>query len=173
MARRREFDIDAALDAAVQCFWERGYARASVRDLCDAMGIGSGSFYASFGGKERCFRLALTRYLEGMGVRITPGPDAIRHWLEAIIRPERRLKGCMLVNSAIEFPALDSASRVQVAGRLQALEDFFWLCLKDRPRAREDAALLATTVFGVHVLVRSGAPQERLRTVVDRALAVL
>ena len=35
MARPREFDEEAVLDAAVQCFWANGYEGASVRENGD------------------------------------------------------------------------------------------------------------------------------------------
>jgi TetR/AcrR family transcriptional regulator, transcriptional repressor for nem operon len=39
MARPREFDEDVVLDAAIQCFWNRGYQATSVKDLIDKTGI--------------------------------------------------------------------------------------------------------------------------------------
>ena len=77
MARPRGFDLDAATDRAVALFWRRGYAATSVRDLCTAMGLNSGSFYAAFGGKAGCFRMALARYAAGQAVPREPSLDAI------------------------------------------------------------------------------------------------
>ncbi len=39
MARPREFDETAVLQAAIQCFWSRGYEATSVRDLAEKMGL--------------------------------------------------------------------------------------------------------------------------------------
>ncbi len=62
--RPRAFDIDAALDRAVEVFWRHGYEGASLRDLTEAMGINRPSLYAAFGSKEELFRKAVARYAD-------------------------------------------------------------------------------------------------------------
>jgi TetR/AcrR family transcriptional repressor of nem operon len=173
MPRAREFDLERATDAAVACFWERGYAATSVRDLCAAMGVQSGSFYAAFGSKEACFRAALDRYAATQGIPTEPGPEALVAWFRAILSPSRRGKGCLLVSSAVERPSLDDETAALVGERLQVMESFFARCLSSRPTAREDAALLGGAVVAIHVLVRAGAPPSRVRRLADRALAAV
>ena len=50
--RPRSFDRQAALERAMDVFWERGYQAASMSDLTEAMGINSPSLYAAFGDKR-------------------------------------------------------------------------------------------------------------------------
>jgi TetR/AcrR family transcriptional repressor of nem operon len=52
MARPREFDDEAVLDAAIQCFWSRGYEATSVKDLIGKTGITAASLYNAFGDKR-------------------------------------------------------------------------------------------------------------------------
>ena len=58
------FDKDAALEAAMLLFWERGYEGASMADLTQAMGLNPSSIYAAFGDKHALFQLAVQRYME-------------------------------------------------------------------------------------------------------------
>jgi AcrR family transcriptional regulator len=58
------FDKDAALEAAMLLFWERGYEGTSMADLTDAMGLNPSSIYAAFGDKYALFQLAVKRYME-------------------------------------------------------------------------------------------------------------
>ena len=64
MARPREFDEAAALDAAIQRFWSRGYEGTSVRDLAKSMRITGASLYNAFGDKRSLYRRALDCYVE-------------------------------------------------------------------------------------------------------------
>ncbi|HUN97092.1 MAG TPA: helix-turn-helix domain-containing protein, partial [Bradyrhizobium sp.] len=64
MARPREFDEAVALEAAVECFWRRGYVATSVRDLAEKMGISAPSLYNTYGDKHELFVQALERYLD-------------------------------------------------------------------------------------------------------------
>ena len=64
MARPRQFDETAALEAAIRCFWSRGYEATSVRDLADAMGITGPSLYNAFGDKRALYLKAIDHYVE-------------------------------------------------------------------------------------------------------------
>src|SRR6202030_3262348 len=63
--RPRSFDIDKALDLALQVFWRKGYEGTSLSDLTKAVGVNRPSLYAAFGDKKALFRKALDRYLTG------------------------------------------------------------------------------------------------------------
>jgi AcrR family transcriptional regulator len=58
------FDKDAALEAAMLLFWERGYEGTSMADLTRAMRLNPSSIYAAFGDKHALFSLAVKRYME-------------------------------------------------------------------------------------------------------------
>src|SRR6516162_11927635 len=64
MARPREFDEVTALEAAIECFWQRGYEATSVRDLGNKMGLSAPSLYNTYGDKHALFVQALERYLD-------------------------------------------------------------------------------------------------------------
>ena len=64
MARPREFDETTALEAAIECFWQRGYEATSVRDLADKMRISAPSLYNAYGDKHALFVQALEHYLD-------------------------------------------------------------------------------------------------------------
>jgi AcrR family transcriptional regulator len=58
------FDRDAALEAAMLLFWERGFEGTSMADLTQAMGLNPSSIYAAFGDKHALFSAAVRRYME-------------------------------------------------------------------------------------------------------------
>ena len=63
--RPRAFDVDEALDRALEVFWRQGYEGTALSDLTAAMGINRPSLYATFGNKEALFRKVLDRYADG------------------------------------------------------------------------------------------------------------
>src|SRR5580704_17695417 len=58
------FDKEAALEAAMLLFWERGFEGTSMADLTKAMGLNPASIYAAFGDKHALFQLAVKRNLD-------------------------------------------------------------------------------------------------------------
>ena len=60
--RPRSFDRAAALEKALRVFWTKGFAPATVAELCAAMGINPPSLYAAFGNKAQLFMEAVGHY---------------------------------------------------------------------------------------------------------------
>jgi AcrR family transcriptional regulator len=78
------FDKEAALEAAMLLFWERGYEGTSMADLTQAMRLNPSSIYAAFGDKNALFQLAVNRY---MGIRAQYATKALEEsTLEGVIR---------------------------------------------------------------------------------------
>ena len=191
MARPREFDEAAVLDAATDCFWRNGYEATSVRDLAAHMGITGASLYNAFGDKHALFRQVVRRYAErSMRERISrlesalPPKGAVRAFLGEIVERstggDRR--GCLLVNTALEAAPDDPELRQEVAARLAEIEAFFRRAVTAAQRdgsippgrAPEDLArLLLGVTLGLRVLARSTPERELLEGVARPVLALL
>ena len=60
--RPREFKKEAVIDATMDVFWSKGYEASSTQELCEKTGLGKGSLYNAFGGKNELFEQVLQRY---------------------------------------------------------------------------------------------------------------
>jgi AcrR family transcriptional regulator len=93
MGRPRGFDEDAALEAAMQVFWEKSYEGATIADLTEAMGINRSSMYAAFGDKESIFRRVMERYRS----------DRMTYIRQALAQPSLRQVVAGLIHGTAEF----------------------------------------------------------------------
>jgi TetR/AcrR family transcriptional regulator, transcriptional repressor for nem operon len=190
MARTKEFEPLAALDAAMELFWRKGYEATSMRELLDAMGIGRGSFYDTFGDKHTLFLSALDRFQE---VRTSwveevlrrDGLDGIevvfRRSLDGLFQFQPR-RGCLLANSAVELAPHDPDVAASISGYIMRTEDAFQGALeraRDRGEIRPEsdpralARFLVNTLHGLRVLARAGSDRETLEDTVHVALEAL
>ena len=145
MARPREFDVDAALESAMQTFWAKGYEATSIDDLCESTGLGRSSLYAAFGDKRELYLRALDRYEEDAATRVATalaGPLPIRKSIAAFLGriiddivsgPGRR--GCFIGNCAAELSHGDREAVNQVRRSLARVEKVFCEALT-RAKAR-------------------------------------
>jgi TetR/AcrR family transcriptional repressor of nem operon len=192
MPRPREFNEETALEAAIDCFWHRGYEATSVRDLAASMGISGPSLYNAFGDKHALFVQALERYLDhSTRARIKrleeslPPKQAVRRFIEEIIErsvSDRERRGCFLINSALEVAPHDRELGAIIAERLGEIEAFFRRSIKvaqaegtvPRDRVPKDLArLLLGVLLGIRVLARSKPDRPLLEGVARPALALL
>src|SRR5260370_25672714 len=192
MARPREFDEAAVLDAAIRQFWLHGYEATSVRDLADEMGIDWASLYNAFGDKRTLFQRSLNRYLDQtFRERIRrlehslPPRDAIVAFLQEIIKRslnDKQRRGCLLVNSALESAPHDEELRQVVATFLSEVESFFLRCVTSGQRdetipkaqsPKDLARLLLNALLGIPVLARVRPDRKLLEGLVRPVCALL
>jgi TetR/AcrR family transcriptional repressor of nem operon len=191
MARPREFDETAVLEAAMNCFWAQGFEQTSVRDLAEQMGITGASIYNAFGDKRSLYRQAFTHYLaQTVRDRVArleklPPARAIRMFFDEIIErsvDDEQRRGCMLVNAALELAPYDSEFQKLVAEEMVFIEAFFCRCINagqedgsiaDTRPADEFAKLLLSVLLGVRVLARTRPRREVLEGATNSVLALL
>jgi AcrR family transcriptional regulator len=188
MGRPREFDVDKALDLALQVFWRKGYEGASMADLTETMGITKPSLYAAFGNKEELFRKALDRYVDGPGGYVQAAlakPTAravVEHLLyesaDAVTDPNHP-PGCLAVQGALSCgDAAESIKQELMSRRAKGEQDLrqrFERAIAEGDLAQGyDAADLAAYVSailqGMAVQAAGGTTREQLRKIAEMAL---
>jgi AcrR family transcriptional regulator len=181
--RVRQFDVDLALDRALEVFWARGYEGATLPELTAAMGINRPSLYAAFGNKEQLFRKALDHYQAGAQSFLAEAlkkPTA-RSVVEAILsgfvrmqRGQSKLRGCMIVSGALACGEETEPIRKELCRLRQAVvtvirERFEQAVQEGDLPAGSDCATLArylvTVLNGMAVQAVSGATEKELRSV--------
>lgn len=191
MARTKEFDESEALDRALDLFWKDGFRAASLSRILEVMGIGKGSFYATFESKERLFRRALDRYIaerfrvfedlcEGKGPR-----EAIEAQFEMIAsecRGQDRDRGCLVLNTALEVAPEDESIAHVVRGTLKRHEAFLATLVEagrksgevaEGAPADEVARALMAQIIAMRAYARSGMPRTAIDSFRRSALALL
>ncbi|MFE4976236.1 TetR/AcrR family transcriptional regulator [Kitasatospora sp. NPDC056651] len=191
MARTKEFDPDAALQAALELFWQRGYEATSMADLVERLGIARASVYATFGSKHELYLRALERYCEQSDAVLLeelsqPGPALpavralVRHYAAAGER-ERQL-GCFVTNAAVELAPRDPAASRRVEASFDRLETLLTAALVraaaqgELAAGREPRALarmLVVLLQGIRVVGKTADGGPRARDAAEQALALL
>lgn len=193
MARCREFDIEEALDQALNAFWQTGYAATSMTDLLTAMGLSKSSFYECFGSKHEVLRAALNRYStrELAETRChfnagSPVAPLLIAWLghsidPAAHRPSERC-GCLVVNIAVELAPHDPDIEEGVRKHIDAVAA---LLAEVIARGQAEGSIRATVIptrsadvllnliAGLQVLAKGGMETARLAAIVEAHLDCL
>ena len=188
IGRPRAFDVETALDRALEVFWRKGYEGATLCDLTAAMGINPPSLYAAFGNKEGLFRQAFDRY---WSLRTD-------FWDEALTKPTAREvagrllrgtakflgdpchpKGCLAVQGALACGGDDDCIRQELEKRRATsqaeIRERFKRAKRegDLPPDSDPAALarfIATIIEGMAVQAASGATRKDLERVAATAM---
>lgn len=190
--RKREFDYESTLDAAMYTFWQKGYVGTSMSDLIDSMGINKPSMYRAFGNKESLFVKATQRYLdtkmkphilllhqENVSLR-----QRLKKHMMSIINmqcnPEHAL-GCYLVlcqSELISGSIPSEAEHILKNAELLPKQLYTKLFNKDdeaiqlglNQNATANAFCLYTLLKGAAAMARAGASVSELEYTVDTVL---
>ncbi len=190
--RPREFDMDSALDEALNVFSERGYHAASISELTEAMGLTAGSVYKAFGDKRSVFLAAFGRYRQVrqqlIDETLAEAPNGYEK-LRALVTffaeascGEIGRRGCLVVGSATELVLFDD----EVASRVGVAFDFDERRILDLIRLGQAdgsisgnidpeitaRALLALTK-GMRVIGKTGRKTEHMLAVAETAMKLL
>lgn len=188
MARPREFDEGAVLDAAQRAFRSHGYAGTSLQELTGATGLGKGSLYAAFSDKRGLYLRVLDAYARRGAADVAtaleqpPALEALRAHLLAHARSSTTGPSCLLASSTAELAGVDADVGRCVEGAFRHLEASYTGAVA---RAQEegdvdpdaDAAalgdLLLAVARGVEALGHAGMPEASLVRTVEAAMAAL
>lgn len=191
--RPRTFDIDFALDRAVEVFWKHGFQDASMHELTEAMGLSKPSLYAAFGDKEALYLKTLERYvqllIERHAAALNDEADG-RRAVEGFLRSLAKMLadpalpgGCFIINGTADCGGSTIPATVELALRA-ALQGSEMMVLERLVRAQREgdlpeaampealAAMFGSLIAGLAVLAKSGASEAKLNTVIDTAMAV-
>jgi AcrR family transcriptional regulator len=188
MGRPREFDVEEALDGALDLFWRKGYEGTSLSDLTEAMGITRPSLYATFGNKEELFRKALDRYdstcmaFTRSSLEQPTARAVVSHLLHGFADAQTdpaHPAGCLGMNGALACSEEAEPIKQELVGRRVASEAALGRRLEEARAAGDlpadsDPAELAryvmTVAHGMAIQASSGAGRAALYSIVVMTL---
>jgi TetR/AcrR family transcriptional repressor of nem operon len=191
MTRSIEFNREKTLESAMLLFWQQGYVSTSMTQLLDVMGIGKGSFYASFKDKRSVFVEALCLFSERTNqilanIRKESAPiTAIHTFFEQtlFLVPKRRLnRGCMMVNSILELADVDEELSLLASEKLAGIEQAFEMCfieanqqhiLSSHLSPKHLSEFIMVLNKGLRVASRENKDIKELKSIFDTAFLLL
>lgn len=182
-ANARETLIDVTQDL----LWERGYAATSPRAILDRAGVGQGSMYHHFSGKEALAVAAFERSATATfatAAAVLNGPGSAVERIGGYLRRQREvLRGCPIGRMAADTDVLESAAlQTLLAGTFDRIRDLLVEVLAEgvergelRPGTvpGELADTVLAVVQGGYVLARAAGDPAPFERATRGALALL
>jgi AcrR family transcriptional regulator len=170
-----------------ELLWERGYVGTSPKAIQQRSGVGQGSMYHHFRGKEELCAAAVQRSAADLRAEVEPilsGPGTAVERITVYLRRERKvLRGCR-IGGLTQDPEI--TSRPELRGPIE--ETLLWLQgrlaevvaegqasgeLPDTISARQTASMISAVLQGGYVLARGENSELAFAEAIDGALAML
>jgi AcrR family transcriptional regulator len=179
--RPLSFDPTAALDAAIDLFWAKGYERSDVDSVARVLGVTKPSLYRMFGDKPSLFLKALQRYGETRESAVLQQfqatsdiGEAVCSFLEASVNAATttgKPTGCLIACVASGLAEENTDVRSFYARALIQLTDSLTERFESEiaagrlppdPSARARGRILADIVQGLALRARAGVARKEL-----------
>jgi len=187
--RPRSFDRDAALAAAMDVFWQKGFEATSISDLTEAMGINPPSLYSAFGDKERLFLEAIESYSKRRGEKCPYSDEptargAIERLLTYMaqdLTESSHPRGCLMMMAAATAANTSAALQKVLTEKRMEAREHLRLRIKqgieegDVPAGTDVGALAdfySTILTGMSQQARDGASRKSLLATVAQAMSL-
>jgi AcrR family transcriptional regulator len=186
--RPRSFDVEAALDRAVEIFWTNGYEGADLTTLTKAMGINRPSLYVAYGDKRALFFKAVERYYQTVAMVPLPAatdtkcPD-LSFFTEAILDlfyRHKRSRGCLIAcvladqaNAHEDARAILKEIIVREERRLEKWASNFISGENVAMKARCFADLLIATLHSIAIKASAGVSRRQIKSELEATMSVL
>lgn len=180
--RPRGFDLDDALEAALELFWSEGYRTTSTRELETRIGVNQSSLYHAFGSKSGLLTAALDRYEQRIDAALVTPLEASTLGLEAIevfftdlhrwISHDGK-RGCLVINLMAEDGGDDAVLTRRTRRYRRRVRNALQAALR-RAAAQGEissealeprAELLFGMVLGLNIAVRGGASRAEVTSI--------
>lgn len=191
--RKRKFNEQTALQAAMEVFWSKGFVGASLADLTKSMNINKPSMYSTFGNKETLFIKATQHYIkynmqahvDALYAADVPLKVRLKNYMMSIVNMQcstENPKGCFLVLCQSEVAGgdiPDEAAKLltEIETAPKALLNELFTTDEEaissglNEDAAENALSLYTVLKGTSAMARSKVQSTDLEFVIDTILA--
>ena len=190
--RKRKFNEQTALQAAMEVFWAKGFVGASLADLTKSMNINKPSMYSAFGNKESLFIKATQHYIENnmkahlgaLSAVNIPLKTRLKNYMMSILAMQcstEQPKGCYLVLCQSEVAGgdipteaakllikIEAAPKALLTALFSTDEEAISLGLNENSAG--NALSLYTALKGTASMARSKVPPTELEFVIDTML---
>ncbi|MCU7845149.1 MAG: TetR/AcrR family transcriptional regulator [Candidatus Thiodiazotropha sp. (ex Monitilora ramsayi)] len=192
MPRTAKFDRDLVLERAMQTFWNQGYCATSLTNLTETTELNPGSIYAAFKSKQGLFLATLDHYGRRSVEEITHTLSTAETPMTGLRKLFNQLAGtanntgpgrsCFLVNTVLEVTRHDPQVRESINRYFDIIESKIFHTLEaaqssgELSNAKNPAAMatfIMTTIWGIRVLLVTGADQVRVDAVIQQLFDLL
>ena len=181
------FDQEEALKKAMELFWEKGFASTSLSDLTEHLGIGKGSFYATFHSKQALFEAAFDLYRNSRVAfleQLLVSEPNVKIGLKKLLTlnldellSDNKHKGCFIANTCADFSASNEALKRKLEAHYEIMQHVFTKYLKSNNvtpvKAESVGATIITFLMGMNQQAKFSRDRNSYLRSIDHLIGLL